>query len=109
MLPNAELHTVPRTSHQLMQEQPELVLAKVRHLSIMGGLHRTEQPDGEGGVLPRMRNVFRAPAADPDRPWICATNDWGAVVLPDGGVLAVFGRRCLPHADAEAEELLLVL
>ena len=36
---------------ELMQEQPELVLAKVRHLSIMGGLHRTEQPDGEGGVV----------------------------------------------------------
>ena len=24
-LPNAELHTVPRTSHQLMQEQPDVV------------------------------------------------------------------------------------
>ena len=28
-------------------------------------------------------SVYEPPAVDPARPWVCATNDWGATVLPD--------------------------
>ena len=53
------------------------------------------EPDGVGGFLPRMQLVYRPPADAPS--WVCATNDWGAEILPDGSVLALFrngGHHC---------------
>ena len=53
---------------------------------------------GPGGGVPRMSNVYSPPWPSPaGAPWICGTNDWGAVVLPDGSVLGSFrngGRHC---------------
>ena len=37
-----------------------------------------------GGVYPCLQPVFIPPAVDPNHPWICHTNDWGAEILPDG-------------------------
>ena len=60
-------------------------------------LGRFGEPDGAGGVYPRLRSVFTPPLVDPAHPWICRTNDWGAEILPDGSVLALFrngGHHC---------------
>lgn len=45
----------------------------------------------------KMQSVYNTSAVDPSRPWICHLNDWGAEILPDGSVLALFrngGRHC---------------
>ena len=60
-------------------------------------LDRFGEPDGEGGAYPKMQSVYTPPVVDPDHPWICHTNDWGAEILPDGSVLALFrngGQHC---------------
>jgi hypothetical protein len=62
-----------------------------------GDLDRFGQPDGEGGTYPRIQQVYKPPVVDPKHPWICHTNDWGAEILPDGSVLALFrngGHHC---------------
>lgn len=64
----------------------------------MDDLDRFGERDGTTGeVFPKMQNVYTPPVVDPDHPWICHTNDWGAEILPDGSVLALFrngGHHC---------------
>lgn len=67
------------------------------HLRELDDFGRPEPGGGAGAVLPRMQLVYKAPVVHPVQSWICATNDWGAVILPDGAVLALFrngGRHC---------------
>ena len=79
------------------------------HLSDLNRFGEPMDPDEcAGGTYPCLQPVFIPPVVDPDHPWVCHTNDWGAEILPDGSVLALFrngGRHCennsYPHWPAE--------
>lgn len=64
------------------------------------GLHAVFVPDLSQSFGPNtttVQMVYKPPTVDPDHPWICHTNDWGATILPDGSVVAMFrngGRHC---------------
>eukprot|EP01052_Picozoa_sp_SAG31_P032564 SAG31_NODE_3582_length_4100_cov_3.424394_2_plen_410_part_00 len=63
----------------------------------LGDLDRFGQVNGTVGQHLTVRQVFKPPIVDPIHPWICKTNDWGAEILPDGSVLALFrngGHHC---------------
>lgn len=83
----AQVHPLPTGDHVLF------TAARV------GGLAAALLSDLDtfGPNITTMRTVYSAPKVHPIYPWICYTNDWGATVLPDGSVLALFrngGRHC---------------